>query len=218
MESKHRIPLWLKLVYTAFMAVLVPVYWTVYGPTNFLYFCDIALFLTLVAIWKEHRLLTSIGAAGIVFPQLLWCVDYLTGFFGYFPLGFTQYMFEHETPFEWFADGLSLFHGWLPFLLLFMVARLGYDRRAFVWWWAIAWVAMVIAYFWLPAVKDLADPNLPYNVNYVYGIDEPQEWISAEAWFALMLVVMPLVFSLPAHLVMNKIWGDRDREPLPAEA
>ena len=30
------IPLWLKLAYTAFMAVLVPVYWANYGPTNFL--------------------------------------------------------------------------------------------------------------------------------------------------------------------------------------
>ena len=31
-----RIPLWLKIVYTAFMAVLIPVYWYYYGPTNFL--------------------------------------------------------------------------------------------------------------------------------------------------------------------------------------
>ena len=37
----------LKVAYTAFMAVLVPVYWHHYGPTNFLYFCDVALFLTL---------------------------------------------------------------------------------------------------------------------------------------------------------------------------
>ena len=30
------IPLWLKLAFTAFMFVLVPVYWANYGPTNFL--------------------------------------------------------------------------------------------------------------------------------------------------------------------------------------
>lgn len=36
----RRIPLWLKIAYTAFMAVLIPVYWAHYGPTNFLYFCD----------------------------------------------------------------------------------------------------------------------------------------------------------------------------------
>jgi len=47
----RRIPLWLKLAYTAFMAVLVPVYLRNYGPTNFLYFCDFALIITLVGIW-----------------------------------------------------------------------------------------------------------------------------------------------------------------------
>jgi hypothetical protein len=30
-----RIPLWIKWGYTAFMAVLVPVYWYHYGLTNF---------------------------------------------------------------------------------------------------------------------------------------------------------------------------------------
>lgn len=48
--STRRLPLWLKLADTAFMAVLVPVYWTQYGPTNFLYFCDVALFLALVGL------------------------------------------------------------------------------------------------------------------------------------------------------------------------
>ena len=32
------IPRWLKLAYTAFMAVLIPVYWFNYGVTNFLFF------------------------------------------------------------------------------------------------------------------------------------------------------------------------------------
>ena len=46
--AANRLPLWLKLVYTAFVAVLVPVYWYYYGPTNFLYFCDVALIISLV--------------------------------------------------------------------------------------------------------------------------------------------------------------------------
>jgi hypothetical protein len=43
------VPAWLKWVFTAFMAVLVPVYWANYGPTNFLYFCDASLFLKRIA-------------------------------------------------------------------------------------------------------------------------------------------------------------------------
>jgi hypothetical protein len=47
----REIPRWVKYGYTAFMAVLIPVYWWHYGPTNFLYFCDVALLLTLVGVW-----------------------------------------------------------------------------------------------------------------------------------------------------------------------
>ena len=60
-----RVPLWLKVTYTAFLAVLVPVYWYNYGPTNFLYFCDIALFVTLIGIWRESALLVSMAAVGL---------------------------------------------------------------------------------------------------------------------------------------------------------
>ena len=67
----------LKLAYTAFMAVLVPVYWYYYGPTNFLYFCDVALFLTLAGIWLESPLLVSMCAVGILAPQILWVRRFL---------------------------------------------------------------------------------------------------------------------------------------------
>ena len=60
--STGRIPLSVKLLYTLFVAVLVPVYLRTYGPTNFLYFCDIALFMTLAALWLESALLVSAAA------------------------------------------------------------------------------------------------------------------------------------------------------------
>ena len=49
---------------------------------------------------------------------------------GYSLTGMTDYMFEVKYPL--FTRGLSLFHFWLPLVLLWIVARLGYDRRAFV--------------------------------------------------------------------------------------
>jgi hypothetical protein len=114
-----RLPLWLKLVYTAFMAVLVPVYWYYYGPTNFLYFCDISLFLTLVGIWIESPLLVSMCAIGLLAPQTLWVVDFLLGLVGVHLTGMTDYMFTADH--SLFLRSLSLFHGWLPFLLVFLV-------------------------------------------------------------------------------------------------
>src|SRR6201999_4166296 len=81
----NRIPLWIKLLYTAFMAVLVPVYWYYYGPTNFLYFCDAALIITLIGIWLESPLLVSMCAVGIIGSQTLWVIDFLSNTVG-FPL------------------------------------------------------------------------------------------------------------------------------------
>ena len=109
------IPRWIKLAYTAFMAVLIPVYWSQYGPTNFLYFCDMALILTLIGLWTEKPVFISLAAVGILLPQVLWCVDFVFGIFGHQLTGMTTYMFDDTRPM--FLRGLSLFHAWLPFLL-----------------------------------------------------------------------------------------------------
>ena len=138
-----RIPLWLKLVYTAFMAVLVPVYLYYYGWTNFLYFCDVALILTLIGIWKESPLLVSMCAIGIMVPQLVWVIDFVGTAFGYPVVGMTAYMFNASS--SLFLRGLSLFHGWLPFLLIYLVMKIGYDRRALVYWTVLAWVLILSA-------------------------------------------------------------------------
>src|SRR4051812_6924599 len=106
-HATNRVPLWLKFIYTAFMIVLVPVYWYYYGPTNFLYFCDVSLFFTLVGIWIESPLLISMCAVGLLAPQTLWVVDFVLNIFGVSLLGMTDYMFNHQN--SLFLRGLSLF-------------------------------------------------------------------------------------------------------------
>ncbi len=132
-QSAARVPLGVKLAYTAFVAVLVPVYWHYYGPTNFLYFCDVALILTLIAIWPENALLISMccrrhsraaGGVGDRFCRSIAAGISLTGM--------TDYMFDPTH--SLFLRLLSLFHGWLPFLLVYLVWKIGYDRRA-LWAW-----------------------------------------------------------------------------------
>ena len=89
------VPLWLKLAYTAFMAVMIPYYWAAYGPANFLYFCDVAMIVTLVALWTESRFLTSLQGVGILLPQTLWVVDFaLRGVAGRSLLGLADYMYD----------------------------------------------------------------------------------------------------------------------------
>ena len=143
-----RVPLWLKIAYSAYVAVLVPVYWHYYGPTNFLYFCDVALILTLIAIWPENALLISMSAVGILVPQLVWVVDFLAGLAGFSLIGMTDYMFDSTH--SLFLRVLSLFHGWLPFLLVYLIWRTGYDRRAFWCWTVFAWALLLVCFFLMP--------------------------------------------------------------------
>ena len=199
-------PLWLKLAYTAFMCVLVPFYWDTYGPTNFLYFCDVALFLTLGALWLESPLLAGMPAVGILIPQALWVLELLAGLFGLEITGMTAYMFDENIP--RFSRGLSLFHGWLPFLLLVLVFRLGYDVRSFRRWTVLAWVLMLVCYFFLPPPPAPADnPNLAVNVNYVYGLSDNavQEWMAPGIYFGLMMVLFPLLLFWPSHLLLKRL-------------
>ena len=151
--SRRAIPLWVVLIYSAFLAILIPVYLVRYGPTNFIYFCDLALLLTGVALWMESSFLTSMTAVGILGAQSLWVVDLLCGlFFGYHPIGMTNYMFDATLPLP--VRMLSLFHAWLPLLLLWMLHRLGYDRRALVAWTVLGTALLgILGYCWWTAPR-----------------------------------------------------------------
>ena len=60
---------------------------------------------------------------------------------------------------------LSLFHGWLPFLLIYLVWKIGYNRRALMTWIGLAWVLLLICFFLMP--PPTPDPGLtPVNINY----------------------------------------------------
>jgi hypothetical protein len=202
-EPARRLPLWLKLAYTAFMAVLVPVYWRNYGPTNFLYFCDVALIITLIGIWIESPLLVSMCAVGILASQALWVVDFLSNLFGLPLTGMTDYMFaaDHSR----FLRGLSLFHGWLPFLLVYLVWRLGYDRRALAAWTAVAWALVLICFFFMPPPRP--DPGLtPVNINYVWGMSDTaaQQWMPPAVWVAGLIVLLPVLLYVPVHFLLRR--------------
>lgn len=204
-DSKPRIPLWLKIAYSGFLAVLIPVYWANYGPTNFLYFCDVALLLTLVGMWREKALPVSLAAVGILLPQALWCADFLVQLCGGRMTGMTAYMFDAER--SLFLRGLSLFHGWLPLLLVYLVARLGYDKRALAGWLAFAAVLCGISYFLVPgAGAELADPKTPRNVNYVFGMDDtaPQSWLPPLAYLGAWIAALTAIVYVPTHFALKK--------------
>ena len=188
--ASNRVPLWLKLAYTAFMAVLVPVYWHYYGPTNFLYFCDLALLITLVGIWIESPLLVSMCAVGILAPQALWVADFLSTLGGLSLIGITDYMFNNENSF--FLRGLSLYHRWVPFLLVYLVWAFGFDQRALPAWAIVARVVLPVCFFFMPPPNP--HPGLtPVNINYVWGPSDyaAQSWVSSAVWLIGLMIGLP---------------------------
>lgn len=150
--SPRLIPLWVKIAYTAFMAVLIPVYLKNYGATNFLYFCDVAAIMTVIALWLESSLLLSAALVGIFLPQMLWVVDFFFEATGNRLTGMTSYMFVPP----YFLRVLSFFHFWLPFFLAYLVWCVGYDKRGVLLWIGITWILLTVCYAYMPP----ASPSL----------------------------------------------------------
>jgi hypothetical protein len=110
-------------------------------------------------------------AVGIIASQTLWVIDFLSNLVGHPLTGLTDYMFmaDHSL----FLRGLSLFHGWLPFLAVYLVWRLGYDGRALPAWTVIAWALVLISFFLMPPPRP--DPGLtPVNIDYVWGFSDTE--------------------------------------------
>ncbi|MDR7039911.1 hypothetical protein J2X36_004689 [Methylobacterium sp. BE186] len=198
-----RIPAPVKIAYTLFAAVMLPVYLQAYGPTNLLYFCDQAVLLTLVGLWLESPLLISMCAVGILAPQLLWVLDFLGTAIGLPITGMTAYMFDADKPL--FLRALSGFHGWLPILLVYLVYRLGYDRRAFAAWTAQAVATLLICFLLMPPPNP--DPGLtPVNINYVWGLSDraAQTILPAWAWLMGLIVGLPALLFAPTHCALRR--------------
>jgi hypothetical protein len=213
--SGCKIPLAAKVAIAAFLAVLVPVYLHTYGPTNFLWFCDAALILTAAGIWLESPLLVSMCAVGILLPQCLWLADFGVNLLGFHFLNLTSYMFDPTLPM--FTRALSLFHGWLPILLVWLLFRLGYDERALLAWAVMAAGLVFVCYiFTPPAGAHLADHNVPININYLYGFNDhqPQHQINQNLYVILWFGALWLAAFLPTHLVLRKIFARHPPRPI----
>ena len=187
-------PVWIKITYTLFLCILVPVYWKHWGPKNFLWFSDIALLVTAVALWLESSLLASMMTLAVALPEVAWNTDFFGRLVrGRHTLGLSAYMFDARLP--RYLRALSLFHVFLPVVLLWMVYRLGYDPRAWLFQTIIALLVLPVTY----ALTDPAD-----NVNWVYGPgSKPQRRLPPPVYLALTMIFFPMVIYLPTHLLLR---------------
>jgi hypothetical protein len=141
-------------------------------------------------------------AVGIIASQTLWVIDFLSNLIGHPLTGLTDYMFmaNHSL----FLRGLSLFHGWLPFLLVYLVWRLGYDGRGLPAWTVVAWALLLICFFLMPPPRP--DPGLtPVNIDYVWGFNdtEAQHWMPPVIWVAALMILLPILLFAPVHFLLR---------------
>jgi hypothetical protein len=195
LPEKH-FPIWLKLALTLYVLVFIPVYWVIQGPANFLWLCDVALFLAVVALWSESPIPAGMVAIGSLLPELIWNMDVLfrllTGRH-LFELDATAYMFLPTTPPA--IRALSLFHVFLPFLGAWMVYRLGYDRRAFGAQVIIGWIVLPMSYWFSPPTA---------NINWVFGPGKAElAGVSPQIFTLILMLSLPLLVYLPTHLLLR---------------
>lgn len=192
------IPLWIKLAYTLFVAITVPVYTAKYSRGNFLWFSDIALLATVPALWFESPLLASMMAVGVLLPEGLWNISFFVHLLtGKRVSGLTDYMFDASKPL--YLRALSLFHVFLPPLLVWMIARLGYEPRALIAQTALAWVVLPLCYWFTDPAE---------NVNWVFGFrNQPQKRMPPLAYLGLLMVGFPVLIYLPTHWLLWRLFG-----------
>jgi hypothetical protein len=192
-----RLPLWIKLVWTVWVALWAPIYWRHYGAQNLLFFCDLGNFLLLLALWTESSLVFSAQAAGLLLFQTLYIID-LAGalLWGKHPIGGTEYMFDPHLSLA--LRLLSLFHVVMPPVLLWAVWRLGYDSRGWKLQTLLTWMVVPVNYLWRPG----------FDINWARGLFfQEQHALPGWLYLAGYMVVVPTVVYWPTHRLLQ--WWTR---------
>lgn len=184
-----RIPLWLKVLWTVWVVVWIPVYWRQYGTQNFLFFCDLGNLFIALGLWLESSLIFSWQATGLLLFQTLFTLD-LAGALvsGKHLIGGTEYMFDPRLPLS--IRLLSLFHVVTPPLLLWGIWRLGYDPRGWKYQTITTWIVIPINYFWRPQ----------QDVNWARGLFfREQHAVPGLVYLSSYLILVPALIYFPTH-------------------
>lgn len=192
-KIRGRLPLWLKVGYTLWLTIWLPAYVITHAPVEFLWFCHIGNVILLFGLWCEESLLISWQAVSLLLLQSIWTVDFFGRMIiGSHLFGATNYMFRDDFPLhQWL---LSAYHIPFPFLLGYVLWKVGYDRRSF--WVQVSASCLIL---FCSFVLDLREPK--WNINWVYGLfAKRQSWANDYAYLLLCMFAYPVVIYLPSHL------------------
>jgi hypothetical protein len=197
----RKLPPWLKAAWTLWTLLWAWAYALHFGPENYLWFCNFATFIIAAALWMESPLLFSWQAVSVLLVQVLYTFDVTFRFlFGDFPIGATRFMFDEGLPLEIRLLSLVM-HVGTPPVLLFGLARLGYDKRALPLQVATAAVVLVASWaFWSPE----------RNLNWAWGpLFKVQGVMAPPLYVGVAIIGYSLILYLPSHLFFTRIWPRR---------
>lgn len=146
----------------------------------------------------ESRLLMSSQAVGVLVVQIVWTLDAATRlFFARHLVGGTEYMFDPAIPI--LLRLFSLFHVFVPAILVWGVWRLGYDKRGIWLQSAITCVALALAYFFTDPAE---------NINWVrrpFGLE--QRLVPPIVWMLACMILYPLALYYPTHRMLARLFN-----------
>ncbi len=178
------------------IAVWLPAYVRVWGWTNLLHLCDVAVILACIGVWRGSALLLSSQAVSSLVAGVLWCADAGSRLAtGSHLVGGTEYLWDARYPL--WVRLLSLFHLGLPVVLLWTLRKTGYDRRGLAAQSAIAAILLAVSRF--------SSPEL--NVNYAFR--DPllhRAWGPAPAHLLVILIGLVALLYWPAHLLLARLF------------
>jgi len=199
-NASLKVPIWIRIFASLWLIVLIPSYLIYYELENFLWFSNIAFILTVTGMWLHSRLLVSMQALAVTLPETGWILGFLwQSLTGNSLFGLTDYMFDSEIPL--FIRGLSLYHLWLPPLIIFSVFRLGYDKRAFRFQAFIGVLVLLSSYLFT---------SQDANINWVHVVEkESITWLHPHLYLLFLMLMFVIAIYIPTHLILSRFCSSK---------
>ena len=78
-------------------------------------------------------------------------------------VGGTKYMYNSDIPL--YVRILSLYHGWIPFFLLYLIKKVGYDQRALLYQFILSNIIALFSYYHIDSYNK--NMNMMRNIGIV---------------------------------------------------
>ncbi len=186
----------LRISALVWLLIWIPSYWRTWGASNFLQLCDVSVILTCVGLLANNGLLLSSQAVVSPLVDLAWMVDAGSQLFRHRLTGGTDYLFASQYSLAVRLE--SLFHVVLPFLLIWVVYRAGYDSRGLVLQSVITAMAFAASRFTTPAK----------NMNFAFA--DPffrRQWGPPAMHVTVSVLFMILLVYLPTHILLRRFFS-----------